>query len=168
MYNHTRHTERQWFRLNQHTWEIRARYFIWDNSSRLSIFLALDESSRHGAAVLACNLISSHGSTQNTFNCNGMAFHFLNVLYKNTYRSPNAAWLFLTRPYPHLQTEIEEYEERRKTGGYLKRKHQGYVLNSLRHATVSTAKRLGDCRVFTNTVDEVMVQGRKEAYLPTG
>lgn len=44
-------------------------------------------------------------------------FHFFNVLYKNTYRSSNAAWLFLTRPYPHLQTEIEEYEERRKTGG---------------------------------------------------
>lgn len=39
-----------------------------------------------------------------------------------------------------------------------KGKHQGYVFKSLGHAAVSTAKRWGDCCVFANMADEVMVQ----------
>lgn len=90
-----------------------------------------------------------------------MAFHFLNPLFlANTFRRLSAPRLFLTRPCPQLQAEHEAHEERRRTGGLFKKKgkHQGYVLKSLGHATVSTAKQSRDCCVFTNMVNEVMVQ----------
>ncbi len=126
------------------------------------VFLALKswmESSRHSPAVVGRNSISSHRSRQNAFNCSVMAFHFLNPLFANTCRCSNASRLFLTRPCPHLQAENEGYEKRRKTGGCLKRKHQGYIFNCLGQATGSAAKWLGDRCVFTNMADEVMVQG---------
>lgn len=123
--------------------KVRMRYFLWDDSSRHDVFLALrswDAAPRYGPAVVGRNSISSHRSRQNAFNCSVMAFHFLKALFANTYRCSNTARLFLTRPCPHVQAENEGYEERRKQGGRLKRKHQGYILNSLGHATVSAAK----------------------------
>lgn len=106
-------------------------------------FLALSITvgpSNHGTAVVLCNSISIHGSRQYAFNCSVMAF------FLHTHA------LFLTTP----PLQNESYEEWQKTGGCSKTKHQGYILNCLGHAALSTAKLLGDCCVFTNMAGEVM------------
>lgn len=136
------------------------------------------------------NSIRSCRSRRNTSNCSVMPpphphphfFFLLQCPFWPTHTAVlNAARLFLTRPCftppPSLPPNThtcnllagnEGYEERRKAGElFEKRKHRGNVCKSPGYDALSSAKRLGDCCVFTNTADEVTAQRGKE-YLPTG
>lgn len=166
MYNHTKRTERQWLRVNQHTQVVKMRYFLWDNSSNISIFLSLRSWMNLLDMAQQCWHVT-YKQPQVKTKRNGCLFFFLCPLKEHIPLFECCMAIFNKTLPPPADWNWRVWGET-KNRGLLKRKHQGYVLNSLRHATVSTAKWLGDCRVFTNIVDEVMVQGRKEAYLPTG
>lgn len=105
---------------------------MWDDSGSRRVFLALRgcmESSRLSPAVVRRNLISSHRSRQNAFNCSVMTFHFLNPLFfANTYRSSNAARLFLNKTLPPSAGWKWRVWGETKNRGLLKKKTSGICL----------------------------------------